>query len=147
MATKIRLRRMGSRNKPFYRLVAADSRFATTGRFLEALGWYDPKKTTDGFSVNVERVDYWLGNGAQLSATAKSLVKKAKAGEGVPYGSAPAKKSPASAVETAAPAVEEKPAEEEAPAEAAEEVKAEEAAPAEEPVEAKEEDASDKKEA
>lgn len=83
MATIIRLRRMGSRNKPFYRLVAADSRFATTGRFLDILGWYDPKQKADNFSVNLERVDYWLGAGAQISATAKSLVKKARAGEGV----------------------------------------------------------------
>lgn len=91
---------MGTRNKPFYRLVAADSRFATTGRFLEILGWYDPKQKSDHFSVNLERVDYWLGNGAALSATAKSLVKKARAGQGVPYGSAPAPKAPAAAVET-----------------------------------------------
>ena len=83
MATTIRLRRMGSRNKPFYRLVAADSRFATTGRFLEVLGWYDPKQKADNFSVNLERVDYWLGTGAEISATAKSLVKKSRTGEGV----------------------------------------------------------------
>ena len=89
MATKIRLRRMGARNKPFYRLVAADSRFATTGRFLEILGWYDPKQKGDNFSVNIERVDYWLSTGAKLSPTAKSLVKKAREGQGVTVGSAP----------------------------------------------------------
>lgn len=112
---------MGSRNKPFYRLVAADSRFATTGRFLENLGWYDPKQKSDHFSVNMERVDYWLGTGAVLSATAKSLVKKARAGQGLPYGSATAPNAPASTVETpseadAAPAAaEEKPAADEEP--------------------------------
>lgn len=90
---------MGSRNKPFYRLVAADSRFATTGRFLELLGWYDPKQKDNPFSVNVERVDYWLGNGAQVSATAASLIKKARAGEGVPVGTAPKKKAPATPVD------------------------------------------------
>ena len=95
---------MGARNKPFYRLVAADSRFATTGRFLEVLGWYDPKQKTNNFSVNLARVKYWLGTGAQLSATAKSLVKKVEAGEGVPVGSAVAPKSPATIVE--APAAE-----------------------------------------
>jgi small subunit ribosomal protein S16 len=155
MATKIRLRRMGSRNKPFYRLVAADSRFATTGRFLETLGWYDPKKKADNFSISIERVDYWIDNGAQLSATAKSLVKKAKAGQGVPYGSAPEKSAPSVSVETAVSSdeseipvstIEEEPVAEASPVEA-EEVKMEEAAPVEEPVEAKEEDASDNKEA
>jgi len=84
MATKIRLRRMGTTGKPFYRVVAADSRFATTGRFLEILGWYDPKQKGDNFSINMERVQYWLGTGAQMSATASSLVKKAMAGQGVP---------------------------------------------------------------
>ncbi len=92
MATKIRLRRMGARNKPFYRLVVADSRFATTGRYLEVLGWYDPKKADDNFSVKLDRVDYWQGVGAQMSSTAKSLIKKARAGEGVAPGSAPAAK-------------------------------------------------------
>lgn len=126
MATKIRLRRMGARNKPFYRLVVADSRFATTGRFLEALGWYDPKQKADNFSVNLERVNYWLGTGAQLSTTAKSLVKKAQIDGSVPAGEAPAAaiETPVEAVaapaeEIAAPAAEknaedvsEKPAEE-----------------------------------
>ena len=92
MATKIRLRRMGARNKPFYRLVVADSRFATTGRYLEVLGWYDPKQAEDNFSVKLDRVDYWQGVGAQMSSTAKSLIKKARAGEGVAPGAAPEKK-------------------------------------------------------
>ncbi len=93
MATKIRLRRMGARNKPFYRLVVADSRFATTGRYLEVLGWYDPKKVKDNFSVKLDRVDYWQGVGAQMSFTAKSLIKKARAGEGVEPGTTPEKKT------------------------------------------------------
>ena len=91
MATKIRLRRMGARNNPFYRLVVADSRFATTGRYLEVLGWYDPKKADDNFSVKLDRVDYWQGVGSQMSSTAKSLIKKARAGEGVAPGAAPRK--------------------------------------------------------
>ena len=132
MATKIRLRRMGARNNPFYRLVVADSRFATTGRYLEVLGWYDPKKAESNFSVKVDRVDYWLGVGAQMSSTAKSLIKKARAGEGVAPGAASnAKKAvePAaeevSAEETVEEVVE---AVEEAPAEVvAEEVSEEEA--------------------
>lgn len=96
MATIIRLRRMGARSKPFYRLVAADSRFATTGRFLEALGWYDPKQKGDNFSVDLDRVDYWTGTGAKLSSTAASLVKKARAGQGaVEKKPAPVAKVPA----------------------------------------------------
>ncbi len=92
MATKIRLRRMGTTNNPFYRVVVADSRFATTGRYLEVLGWYDPKKAEKNFSVKVDRVDYWLSVGAQVSPTAKSLIKKARAGEGMAPGAAPTKK-------------------------------------------------------
>ncbi len=84
---------MGARNNPFYRLVVADSRFATTGRYLEVLGWYDPKKAKDNFSVKLDRVDYWQGVGAQMSSTAKSLIKKARAGEGVEPGAAPEKKT------------------------------------------------------
>jgi small subunit ribosomal protein S16 len=103
MATKIRLRRMGTTGKPFYRVVAADSRFATTGRFLEILGWYDPKKKDENFSLNMERVNYWLGTGAQLSGTAASLVKKAEAGLGVKKESAQAVPAePVSAVEAPA---------------------------------------------
>jgi len=74
---------MGTTGKPFYRVVAADSRFATTGRFLEILGWYDPKQKGENFSLKMDRINYWLGTGAQLSGTAASLVKKAEAGQGV----------------------------------------------------------------
>lgn len=78
MAVKIRLRRMGSRNAAFYRVVVQDARRAPTGRFIETLGWYDPKQDGNNFSLNLERVDYWLGNGAQPSDTAASLIKKAR---------------------------------------------------------------------
>lgn len=74
---------MGTTGKPFYRVVAADSRFATTGRFLEILGWYDPKQKGENFSLKMDRINYWRGTGAQLSGTAASLVKKAEAGQGV----------------------------------------------------------------
>ena len=135
MATKIRLRRMGARNNPFYRLVVADSRFATTGRYLEVLGWYDPKKAEQNFSVKTDRVDYWLGVGAQMSSTAKSLIKKARAGEGVQPGAAPEpKKVDAQALIDAVPEQVEKPVEEvvaDVSAEA-DEARAEEAATTEE---------------
>jgi small subunit ribosomal protein S16 len=79
MAVKIRLRRMGSRNAAFYRVIVQDSRFAPTGRFIETLGWYDPKQEGNNFSLNIDRVKYWLDNGAQPSETAQSLIKKASA--------------------------------------------------------------------
>lgn len=77
MAVKIRLRRMGSRNAAFYRVIVQDGRFAPTGRFIETLGWYDPKQEGNNFSLNLDRVQHWLDNGAQPSDTAKSLIKKA----------------------------------------------------------------------
>lgn len=130
MATKIRLRRMGARNTPFYRLVVADSRFATTGRNLEVLGWYDPRKADKNFSVKVDRVDYWLETGAQLSSTAKSLVKKARAGEGVEPGAVRVQKpvdTPPLVDEVPEPVDEPAPATEEIAAEASGEDSAEEA--------------------
>ena len=105
MATKIRLRRMGTTGKPFYRVVAADSRFATTGRFLEILGWYDPKQKGENFSLKMDRINYWLGTGAQLSGTAASLVKKAEAGQGVKASAQPASAVEATPAAEAAPVV------------------------------------------
>jgi len=78
MAVKIRLRRMGSRNAAFYRVIVQDARRAPTGRFIETIGWYDPKQEGINFSLNLDRADYWLGNGAQPSDTAASLIKKAR---------------------------------------------------------------------
>lgn len=68
---------MGSRNAAFYRVIVQDGRFAPTGRFIETLGWYDPKQEGNNFSLNLDRVKHWLDNGAQPSDTAKSLIKKA----------------------------------------------------------------------
>lgn len=70
---------MGSRNAAFYRVIVQDGRFAPTGRFLETLGWYDPQQEGNNFSLNLDRVQHWLDNGAQPSDTAKSLIKKASA--------------------------------------------------------------------
>ena len=83
MSVKIRLRRMGRTNRPFYRVVATDSRCSNSGRFLETLGWYDPAKAAPNFSLKLERVDYWKSNGAIFSDTVKSLVRKARKGLGV----------------------------------------------------------------
>jgi len=82
MSVKIRLRRMGRINKPFYRVVATDSRCSNTGRFLETLGWYDPDRAGTNFSLKLDRVDYWKSNGAIFSDTVKSLVRKSRKGLG-----------------------------------------------------------------
>lgn len=76
MAVRIRLKRMGAKNKPFFRLVVADSRAPRDGRFLEEIGYYDP--TTEPATVNVkqDRALDWLRKGAQPSETAKALLQK-----------------------------------------------------------------------
>jgi small subunit ribosomal protein S16 len=76
MAVTIRLTRMGSKKKPFYRLVAADSRFSRDGRFIEVLGTYDPNPNPPAIKLNREKVEAWLTQGASVSATVKSLLKK-----------------------------------------------------------------------
>ena len=76
MAVKIRLRRMGAKKKPFYRVVVADSRFPRDGRFIEELGYYNPLKEPIEFKVDNEKVKTWIKNGAQPTDTVKSLLKK-----------------------------------------------------------------------
>ena len=71
----LRLRRMGAKKKPFFRLVAADSRRPTDGRFLETLGTYNPKVKPAMVDLNEERIGYWLAVGAQPSDTVKALFK------------------------------------------------------------------------
>lgn len=130
MAVKIRLRRMGSRNAAFYRVIVQDSRRAPTGRFIETLGWYDPKQEGNNFSLNLDRADYWLGNGAQPSDTAASLIKKARTlpAEQAVAGEVTEEEVPVAAVE-AEEAIEEaaEAVAEEAPAEEVKEPVAEEA--------------------
>ena len=76
---KIRLRRMGAKKNPFYRIVVADSHFARDGRFIEEIGTYNPVANPSEIKLDVERAQYWLKNGAQPTDTAKSLLKKAGA--------------------------------------------------------------------
>ena len=71
---KIRLRRMGNRNRPFYRIVVSDSRRTPKSSAVEEIGFYDPVKGPDEFKIDVERVDHWTSQGAQLSPTVKRLV-------------------------------------------------------------------------
>jgi small subunit ribosomal protein S16 len=70
---------MGSRNAAFYRVIVQDARYAPTGRFIETVGWYDPKQDGKNFSLNLDRINYWLSSGAQPSDTVNSLIKKADA--------------------------------------------------------------------
>lgn len=81
MALKIRLRRMGAKKAPFYRVVVADSRSPRDGRFVEELGYYDPMKNPAEIKVNVEKANEWIKNGAQPTETVKSLLNKAAAQE------------------------------------------------------------------
>ncbi len=76
MAVTIRLTRMGAKKKPFYRLVAADSRFPRDGRFIEVLGTYDPKADPAGIHLVREQIQSWVDRGAALSPTVKSLLTK-----------------------------------------------------------------------
>jgi small subunit ribosomal protein S16 len=72
----IRLRREGTKNTPYYKVVVADQRSPRDGKFIEIIGNYDPKKEGLNASIDLARVDYWVGTGAQPSDTVRSLVKK-----------------------------------------------------------------------
>ncbi|MCD7730971.1 MAG: 30S ribosomal protein S16 [Oscillospiraceae bacterium] len=76
MAVKIRLRRMGAKKAPFYRIVVADSRFPRNGRFIEELGYYDSTKDPVVFKVDAEKAKKWIANGAQPTDTVKKLFDK-----------------------------------------------------------------------
>ena len=80
MSVKIRLRRMGKKKQPHYRIVVADSRSPRDGRFVENLGYYNPVPDPARLVVDLDRVDYWLGQGAILSDTVGNLVSKARVG-------------------------------------------------------------------
>ena len=76
MAVKIRLRRMGAKKNPFYRIVVADSRYPRDGRFIEEIGFYDPTKEPSVVKVDAEKAKDWLSKGAQPTETVKALLKK-----------------------------------------------------------------------
>lgn len=77
MATKIRLKRMGSKKAPFYRVVVCDSRYPRDGRFIEILGYYNPLTDPAEIKIDEDKAKQWLADGAQISDTAKSVLKKA----------------------------------------------------------------------
>lgn len=76
MAVKIRLRRMGAKKAPFYRIVVADSRYPRDGRFIEEIGYYDPTKNPAIVKIDGEKAQKWISNGAQPTDTVKILLKK-----------------------------------------------------------------------
>ena len=75
MAVKIRLRRMGAKKAPFYRIVVADSRYPRDGRFIEEVGYYDPTKDPSVIKIDAEKTKKWLSNGGQPTDTVKALLK------------------------------------------------------------------------
>ena len=78
MAVSIRLRREGALNRPYYKVVVADSRSPRDGKFIEIIGTYDPKKTGHNSTLKLDRIDHWISKGAQPSDTVRSLIKKNK---------------------------------------------------------------------
>ncbi len=77
MSVKIRMRRMGSKRKPFYRIVVADSRMPRDGRFIEEVGYYNPLTNPDEVKLEEDKIFEWIEKGAQPSDTVRSLLSKA----------------------------------------------------------------------
>ena len=76
MAVKIRLRRMGQKKAPFYRVIVADSRSPRDGKFIEEIGYYDPMVKEGGVKIDADKAQTWIKNGAQPTETVKALLKK-----------------------------------------------------------------------
>ena len=76
MAVKIRLRRMGAKKAPFYRIVVADGRYPRDGRFIEEIGYYNPLTEPAQVKIDADKAKQWLQNGAQPTDTVKALLKK-----------------------------------------------------------------------
>lgn len=76
MAVKIRLRRLGAKKAPFYRVVVADSRYPRDGRFIEEIGTFDPTKDPAVVNIDADKAKQWIANGAQPTDTVKALLKK-----------------------------------------------------------------------
>ena len=110
MAVAIILRREGALNRPYFKVVVADTRSPRDGKFIEIVGTYDPKKAGQNSTLKLDRIEHWISKGAQPSDTVRSLIKKTKNPE------AAAKKAAAVAAKKAAPAP--KPEPEPAPVEA-----------------------------
>jgi small subunit ribosomal protein S16 len=96
MPVSIRLRREGAKNRPYYKVVVADSRSPRDGKFIEIIGTYDPKKPGDNSTIKLDRAEYWVSKGAQPSDTVRSLIKQNKK-QAAKVSSASAAPPPASA--------------------------------------------------
>jgi small subunit ribosomal protein S16 len=94
MAVSIRLRREGAKNRPYYKVVVADSRSPRDGKFIEIIGTYDPKLAGRNSSLNLERAEYWINKGAQPSDTVRSLIKHQKKTGTAPAGSSQPEEHP-----------------------------------------------------
>ena len=99
MAVSIRLRREGAKNRPYYKIVVADSRSPRDGKFIEIIGTYDPKTPGNNSSLKVERAEYWISKGAQPSDTVRSLIKKNKKVTATPESSSQSERGEAKSVE------------------------------------------------
>jgi small subunit ribosomal protein S16 len=99
MAVSIRLRREGAKNRPYYKVVVADSRSPRDGKFIEIIGTYDPKVAGHNSTLKLDRIDHWISQGAQPSDTVRSLIKKTrKAATAVPDAAEPGAAEEASSV-------------------------------------------------
>ena len=78
MAVKIRLKRLGAKKTPFYRVVVADERSPRDGKFIEEIGYYNPLTTPADIKINAEKATKWLANGAQPTETVRTLLKKSE---------------------------------------------------------------------
>lgn len=78
MSVSIRLRREGTTNSPYYKIVVADCRSPRDGKFLEIIGNYDPKKAGENANLDLSRVDYWVSKGAQPSDTVRAIIRKTR---------------------------------------------------------------------
>jgi small subunit ribosomal protein S16 len=96
MAVSIRLRREGAKNRPYYKIVVADSRSPRDGKFIEIIGTYDPKKRDHNSTLKMERAEYWIAQGAQPSDTVRSLIKKNKKQSGTAAAKTPSAGEPVS---------------------------------------------------
>ena len=76
MSVKIRMKRVGTKNTPVYRIVVADSRSPRDGKFIEEIGTYQPLKTGENYSLKLDRAQYWISKGAKPSDTVASFIKK-----------------------------------------------------------------------
>lgn len=104
MAVKIRLARHGSKKRPYYRVVVADSRMPRDGRYIEEVGRYNPLTNPKTIDINLEKVDKWVGDGAQMSSTVLHLVDAVRSGETIVEKKSKLSKKAAAKVKAAAEA-------------------------------------------